>query len=280
MALLSTPDEIRNSIARLTKGLNEVEDFDPAGVMNRSNIPELTKLRASIDEKLTRTFPQNSADYRRYIKAAELSIGPSIVDCKEANIWHVRQFLRENKALSIALLTQAISALKERLDEILASPSPITTSKTRIPERKVFVVHGHDEGARHAIARFLEQIKFEVIILHEQASQGRTIIEKIEEYDDVGFAVVLLTPDDEGAKEGDPPQPRARQNVVLELGYFIGRLGRGRVCALKRGDIEIPSDFGGVVYSPFDDNGAWRQALAKELQVAGFEVDWNLVMRK
>jgi predicted nucleotide-binding protein len=145
--------------------------------------------------------------------------------------------------------------------------------------RKVFIVHGHDDGARETVARFLERVGFEAIILHEQANKGRTIIEKVVAHGDVGFAVVLLTPDDEGCKKGETIRPRARQNVVLELGYFIGRLGREHVCALKRGDVELPSDFGGVVYEPFDDSGGWRQALGRELQAAGFEIDWNLAMR-
>ena len=89
--------------------------------------------------------------------------------------------------------------------------------------RKVFIVHGHDDGARETVARFLERIGLEAIILHEQANQGRTIIEKVVANSDVGFAVVLLTPDDEGCEKGGNPEPRARQNVLLELGYFIGR---------------------------------------------------------
>lgn len=145
--------------------------------------------------------------------------------------------------------------------------------------RKAFVVHGHDDGAREAVARFLERIGFEAIILHEQANQGRTIIEKIEAHGEVGFAVVLLTPDDVGGVKEGPQRPRARQNVLLELGYFIGRLGRSRVCALKRGEVEIPSDFGGVVYEPFDAAGVWKAALGRELRAAGFEIDWNKVMK-
>ena len=100
----------------------------------------------------------------------------------------------------------------------------------------------------------------------------------MEAHGDVGFAVVLLTPDDEGCANGGTPAPRARQNVVLELGYFVGRLERNRVCALKRGAVEIPSDFEGVVYVPFD-GGAWKQTLGKELAAAGFEIDWNKLMR-
>ncbi|MEW5421932.1 nucleotide-binding protein [Amorphus sp. 3PC139-8] len=145
--------------------------------------------------------------------------------------------------------------------------------------RKVFVVHGHDEAARESVARFLEKLNFEPIILHEQANQGRTIIEKVEAHSDVGFAVVLLTPDDEGNAKGQQAHARARQNVILELGYFIGRLGRSRVIALKQGDIEIPSDFHGVVYEPFASGGAWKSAVGRELQAAGFTIDWNVVMK-
>jgi predicted nucleotide-binding protein len=144
---------------------------------------------------------------------------------------------------------------------------------------KVFIVHGHDGESREAVARFLSQIGLEPIILHEQASRGRTVIEKVEANGDVGFAVVLLTPDDEGCKKGGTLEPRARQNVLLELGYFIGRLGRDRVCALKRGEVEIPSDFAGVVWGPMDDGYGWKQSLGRELQAAGYQIDWNLVMR-
>ena len=145
--------------------------------------------------------------------------------------------------------------------------------------RKVFIVHGHDDGARETVARFLERIGLEAIILHEQANQGRTVIEKVVAHGDVGFAVVLLTPDDEGCAKGGVQEPRARQNVLLELGYFIGRLGREKVCALKRGILEIPSDFAGVVWEEMDSNGGWKTALARELAAAGHNIDWNKVMR-
>ncbi|MBK1707233.1 TIR domain-containing protein [Halochromatium glycolicum] len=145
--------------------------------------------------------------------------------------------------------------------------------------RKIFIVHGHDDGARETVARFLERIGLEAVILHEQANQGRTIIEKVVAHSDVGFAVVLLTPDDEGCAKGGEPEPRPRQNVLLELGYFIGRLGGEKVCALKRGTLEIPSDFAGVVWETMDSNGGWKQALARELEAAGHSIDWNKVMR-
>ena len=129
------------------------------------------------------------------------------------------------------------------------------------------------------VARFLERLGFEAIILHEQPNLSRTVIEKIEAHSEVGFAVVLLTPDDEGNLKGERPQPRARQNVLLELGYFIGKLTRKRVCTLKVGDLEIPSDWRGVIDEPFDAGGGWKQTLARELVAAGYEIDLGKVIR-
>ena len=140
---------------------------------------------------------------------------------------------------------------------------------------RVFVIHGHDEATRQTVARFLEKLELAPIILHEQPNEGRTIIEKVEAYADVRFAVVLLTPDDVGAlaTNKDDLNPRARQNVILELGYFIGKLGRERVCALKKGGVETPSDYDGVVYTDLDDAGAWKMELFRELNAAGLDVD-------
>ena len=143
--------------------------------------------------------------------------------------------------------------------------------------KKVFVVHGHDEGAREAVARFLEKLELEPIMLHEQANRGRTIIEKFEDHADAGFALVLLTPDDLGAVANDKDnlKPLARQNVILELGFFIGKLGRNRVCVLKKPGVETPSDFDGVVYIKLDERGTWQLELVRELKDAGFDINAN-----
>ena len=147
-----------------------------------------------------------------------------------------------------------------------------------IASNRVFVVHGRDEAAKHMVARYLEELGLEPVILREQPSQGRTIIEKFEEESQtVGFAVVLGTPDDIGALaiDKDNLRPRMRQNVVLELGYFAGKLGRKRVCVLLKGDVERPSDYDGVIYIPFDDGEGWKLTLGRELRDAGFTVDLN-----
>jgi predicted nucleotide-binding protein len=139
----------------------------------------------------------------------------------------------------------------------------------------VFIVHGRDPtNLRLVVARFLEKLGVHAIILHEVPSKGRTIITKFqEEAANVRFAVVLMTPDDEGGPVGGPYRKRARQNVVFELAFFIGKLGEANVAALVQADLERPSDFDGVVYIPYDDHGAWKQRLAVELKAASINFD-------
>lgn len=145
--------------------------------------------------------------------------------------------------------------------------------------KDIFVVHGHDIGRMEAVARFIEQLELNPVILHERPSRGSTIIEKLEKHADVSFAVVLLTPDDVGFVSTDTgnPRPRARQNVILELGYFLGRLGRNKTCALVVGGVEVPSDYLGVVYISLDAGGGWKLKLVKELRSAGLPIDMNKV---
>lgn len=150
--------------------------------------------------------------------------------------------------------------------------------KAKAMNKKVFIVHGHDTAAKLEVARTLEKAGFEAIILHEQANAGNTIIEKIEIHTDVAFAIVLYTPCDIGrATEANKSEQkhRARQNVVFEHGYLIGKLGRKCVSALVKGNVETPGDISGVVYISMDDAGAWKMALAKEMENAGLSVDRN-----
>jgi predicted nucleotide-binding protein len=148
-------------------------------------------------------------------------------------------------------------------------------------KKSVFIVHGQDDATKEKVARFVEKIGLNAIILHEQVSKSMTIIEKFEEYSKkTEFAVVLFTPDDVAYPLGrdNEKQPRARQNVILEMGYFVGLLGRERVCVLYKGDVELPSDILGVVYNKIDDSEAWKLSLAKELRTAGYPVDLNALI--
>lgn len=180
----------------------------------------------------------------------------------------------------VATLDSMVEEVAEYFDDDDDEENDVTPSEIPIDRGSsdsVFVVHGHDNEAKEAVARFLTQLGIRPIILHERPNMGRTIIEKLEANSAVGFAVVLLTPDDVGANSRTPElsRPRARQNVVLELGLFIGLLGRGRVCALRSDDIELPSDYSGVIYIPFDSGGGWKLELVRELKSAGFSIDAN-----
>jgi predicted nucleotide-binding protein len=177
-----------------------------------------------------------------------------------------------------------LDSIIERLELYPAQPGSgaapeVTETDTvqHVDFTHVFLVHGRDDGVKEATARFLEKLGITAVILHEQANLGKTLIEKLEHYGNVPFAVVLLTPDDEGRAKGtEPLNPRARQNVVLELGYFVGHLGRKHVCALYKGGVELPSDYDGVAWINMD--GDWRLLLARELKAAGFSIDMNLAI--
>jgi predicted nucleotide-binding protein len=146
---------------------------------------------------------------------------------------------------------------------------------SELSSKRVFIVHGHDGQAQSEIALILTRLGLEPIILHEQPSQGMTIIEKLEKHSDVGFAFILLTPDDVGGQKNQKHNllPRARQNVFFEFGLFVGKLGRNKVCCLYKGDVDLPSDLQGLVYLPFKSSVNEVQLdIVKELKSAGYDV--------
>lgn len=172
------------------------------------------------------------------------------------------------------IASSIVGSAQTRLGQTTAAPDSVNVVGQT--GKRVFVVHGHDGEAKESVARFLQKIGLEPIILHEQASSGRTVIEKFETYSHgVAFAVVLLTADDVGAALTDASnlRARARQNVIMELGYFIGKLGRMRVCALHKGSLELPSDYQGVIYLEMDQGGAWKTKLAQELVQAKVTIE-------
>jgi predicted nucleotide-binding protein len=177
-----------------------------------------------------------------------------------------------------------LDSILERLDlfPLYGLSNKAVQAQEKVSNNKeIFLVHGQDEGTMHEVARVIEKIGLTPIILHEQADKGRTIIEKFEDHSrNIGFAVVLMTPDDVGGPKDHflGQKPRARQNVIFELAFFVGMLGRDRVCALRKGEVELPTDYLGVLYKPMDSAGAWKGKLAKEIQEAGFIVDVSKVI--
>lgn len=175
----------------------------------------------------------------------------------------------------------------------VANKKPITLKPTNA---NIFIVHGRDHTPMKELKTMLYEFGLKPIVLHEQPSGSRTIVEKLEKYSDVGYAFVILTPDDVTLNKFDDVlrklrtkeefemrvskrafesmiERRARQNVVLEFGYFMGLLGRNKVCCLHKGDIELPSDMHGIVYIPFEETVKEVEVkIIKELTEAGYEI--------
>ena len=187
----------------------------------------------------------------------------------------------ELKAGDVANIQKALRVLF-RARELL--PFLAAEKQTNVPRvenvKKVFVVHGHNDALKTSVARLLSKLQLEPVILHEQPNRGRTIIEKFLDYSDVAYALVLLTADDRGGPVGEPLDThklRARQNVILELGFFVGRLGRERVAAIYESGVEIPSDYSGVLFIRIDAGGIWQYQVAKEMKAVGLKVDLNQI---
>lgn len=282
-----TVDKMTRGIARFERLIEEIEAFDTSQLQKR-NSPEVEALSQRIVDTVESVFGQGSPKANDYRAAARLDSGP----WRTVTHWNehlqdeagdAQRYVAEGKKGAVIHLRGAIKYLQDEIADVAPDEATLATVPAATAERSrdVFVVHGHDGEAREAVARFIEKLDLNPIILNEQANRGGTVIEKFERHGGVaGFAVVLLTPDDVGAKEGEDLQPRPRQNVVLELGFFIGRLGRPSVCALATSnDMELPSDMGGIVRETFNPtNPSWKMALARELQAAGYVIDWNKVM--
>lgn len=134
----------------------------------------------------------------------------------------------------------------------------------------VFIIHGHNDGLKASVARVIERQGIKAIILHEQADEGATIIEKFEKHSDVSAAIALFTADDIGCTKEN--KPKARQNVVFETGFFMGKRGRKRVILIAEKGVELPSDLQGVVYT---DSETWQFKVLKELKTMGFVIDYE-----
>ncbi len=185
-----------------------------------------------------------------------------------------RQLESGRITLDVAELTGRLAAARSSGVRPAPRPPPIPPIPQVTSSRKIFLVHGHDLAARERVTNFLERMGLDVITLDEQHNAGKTVIEKFEDNSDVHFAVVLLTGDDVGGIQSGELRPRARQNVIFELGFFMGRLRRDRVCAIRSGDVELPSDIGGMVWLALD-SPKWRKELATELEKAGYQIEWR-----
>ena len=277
-----TPDEAEWATKLLQSRIADVTTLAEPKPVHRKD-PKVDAVENRIRSTILEVFRENSPEYREH-QYHHISAGRSISaggwgeDPRYAEAQWQQNFV-EGLPGTITMLQSLIDTVKERTDAVRSVLGTLVRDRAADASDKVFVVHGRKDGPREAVARFIDQLGYEPVILQEQASEGRTLIEKFERHSEaVAFAVVLLTAEDRGGlADADPGTylPRARQNVILELGYFVGTLKRRGVCVLHEPGVEIPSDFHGVVYVPLDPGGAWRLLLAKEMKAAGLDIDLN-----
>lgn len=183
------------------------------------------------------------------------------------------------KATILKALNQTLEIIEN--DKFNELRQPKSKSKIKTLSNKVFVVHGHDHALKTEVENFLHEIGLEPVLLHKKPDEGQTIIEKFEKHSDVGYAFILLTPDEVAylADQEDlddnkrAKEKRARPNVIFEFGYFVGKLGRNRVCCLYKGNVSLPSDLNGLIYKKISSSvEAEGFAIIKELKAAGYQI--------
>lgn len=275
-----SPQEKVSAVARLEARVKELHDLQ-TGDLRRGDDPTVSGVESRIRSTLANIYGQTSPEYDRLQVAASLDATHYSLSA-ETSSYEIRKGVERGRLHAISILQGEIDALKEDIS-FLTSETTVhieqtkQAPKTAALSKEVFIVHGRDDAAKTAVARLIERAGLEAVILHEQPNGGRTIIQKFEDHGSAaGFAIVVLTPDDVGGLDKDSLQPRARQNVIGEMFWFAGRLGRERVCALKKGLLELPTDFAGVGYTDMDDSGAWKSEVLRELQHAGYkDLNWQ-----
>jgi predicted nucleotide-binding protein len=258
---------IQRRIVRLNMCIADLEAFEPRSVRERWS-SEVIRLQRVIDETLSLELPA-AAQRAYYGWAAKLDCGPQI-GSKPLTLPETRNHLAIGKKKVLSLLRRSAQRLGE--DAVtLGHRSSTDSEASRQRQVEIFVAYEHD-GAGEGVARFIERLDFKAIIPDEQPNAGQTVIERFETAAKaVEFAVVLLAP---GADPAVPQQvARRRRDVIFELGYLVGKLGRRRACLLHEGAMDLPSGLEGVIYTKMDQRGAWKMALARDLQAAGLSFD-------
>lgn len=277
-----TATEQRSAIGRLEARIKELHEL-PVQTLQTSDDPPVANLEQRIRSTLAHIYGEGTVQYNRLLEAASLDTTAYAMGFGgySTPVSEIREGVDRGRLRAIAFLQGEVDALKENLEFAAADATEVAAtpvSEQKVSSDEVFVVHGRDEAAKETVARVIQRAGLKPVILHEQPNNGKTIIEKFEKYGAAaGFAVVIATPDDVGGLATPDPElrPRARQNVIGEMFWFAGRLGREKVCALVKGQVEMPSDFAGVVYTPMDDHGGWKAKLLQELDAAGYKnLNW------
>lgn len=269
-----------NSYEKLKRVCEEVDPLLAKCVTAES--PEFKAWQVKAENILTKCYGMESKELYRFRNIIFYPRYAYATQSDEVNL--CAEGLKEAKAYFEVYLEEIEDHCAENVSSDVSGISDEAKSVEKkvnsTRKRKVFIVHGHNEALKQEVARMVEKQGLEAIILSEQANQGKTIIEKIEENADVDAAICLFTGDDYGrAKdtEAEENKLRARQNVVFEAGYFMGKLGRKNVIIVADKNLELPSDMQGVVYT---DAGNWKTEVLQGLDKIGYAIDFNKLFRR
>ncbi|MEX1159546.1 MAG: nucleotide-binding protein [Balneolaceae bacterium] len=263
---------------RLTKLLEQGNEFSyrslPKGEYGYPNRlpPEWIAWEQRVNNIVSSSFAPDSAPATLIRKASKSTIHI---------LGNGQDKFEEAQSILLRGIEEALQIIKnDFFGELINVPKNLPKS---IDTKKIFIVHGHDHVAKTELEIFLRELNLKPVVLHREADEGQTIIEKFEKHSNVGYAFIILSKDDKAqinqSKNGrsEDFEFRARQNVILELGFFVGKLGRNRVCCLMQNGISVPSDISGLVYKPFHEHiEEVKYALIKELNKAGYPVEVKL----
>ena len=280
-ALIIPKEEFKSQL------IEQISQGKQFGVKNITTEEQLLDIEKRFDlwnsynfELLKSSFNNPINEYRNSYNSSGQMIGVSDV-MRGVNTRHPQYRLKT----LIETVDSKITELESLLAKVNLMHSEVETNRTAITIQEaaiasndtVFIIHGHDDAMKKAVQLFLTRANLKDIVLHEQPDKNRTVIEKlIEEGNSAAYVIALLSPDD----TQEDGTVRARQNVVLEIGYFIGRLGREKVRLLRKGEVVIPSDLQGILFENYDNEGAWRIKLLKEMQAAGLPIDLATAVQK
>jgi predicted nucleotide-binding protein len=279
--LIISRDEAKSKLQeRIQKGLEIKQIQIDSNEMLESVQNEHSKWNSFNHELLKRIFTTEelAEEYSwwsriSFLETREPSLGKKIADLHG----DVNEKIHRIESIMERLELFPLSKTTTSSEQMQATA--VTSSNAR--SKKIFVVHGHDETAKASLEVFLHEIGLEPIVLHRQADEGLTIIEKFEKHSDVGYAFILLTPDEIAYLRDDENKPdierrkeaRARPNVIFEFGYFVGKLGRSRVCCLYTGEVSLPSDVNGMIYKKFNTSiEEVAYGITKDLKASGYEI--------
>lgn len=273
-----------NSYEKLKRVCEEVDPLLAKCVTAES--PEFKAWKMKAENTLEKSYGVQSKElykfkniifFPRYVYATQSDeVDQCAKGLKEAKAYfevyleEIEDDCAENASSEVSGMSKNIS------DEVTSAIKNVNSAR----KKKVFIVHGHDDALKQEVARIIEKQGLEAIILSEQVNNGKTIIEKIEENADVDAAICLFTGDDYGRAKGTEAEKnklRARQNVVFEAGYFMGKLGRENVIIVADKNLEMPSDMQGVVYT---DAGNWKTEVLQGLDKIGYSIDFNKLFRR